>query len=146
MSILILYFVLLSFCHTRFTSSFRKCVELNYTNDAVEKRKSSSDFLYLHYNTCLRGGVVQWVARLSRNVEVVGSSFIKGHRCFLYCLVLVDSSNGFERDFTIELKSTVGVMEDWLKCQISPLVKYRQLLWKSHLAVRPCRNYQYCNS
>jgi len=31
------------------------------------------------------GGVTQWVARP-------------------YCLVLVDSRNGFERDFTIELK------------------------------------------
>ena len=31
----------------------------------------------------LRGGVVQWVARLTRNVKVVGSSPIKGPRCFL---------------------------------------------------------------
>ena len=30
-----------------------------------------------------RGGVVQWAARLTRNVEVVGSSPIKGPRCFL---------------------------------------------------------------
>ena len=44
-------------------------------------------------------------------VEVVGSSPIKGLRCFIeqeklypYCLVLVGSRNGFERDFTIELK------------------------------------------
>jgi len=42
---------------------------------------------------------------------VVGSSPIKGPGCFLeqerhcpYCLVLVGSMNGFERDFTIELK------------------------------------------
>ena len=28
-------------------------------------------------------GVVQWVALLTRNVEVVGSSTIKGPRCFL---------------------------------------------------------------
>ena len=31
----------------------------------------------------LRGGVAQWVARLTRNVEVMGSSPIKGPRCFL---------------------------------------------------------------
>ena len=31
----------------------------------------------------LRGGVAQWVARLTRNVEVVGSSPIKGPRCYL---------------------------------------------------------------
>ena len=31
----------------------------------------------------LRGGVVQWVAHLTRNVEVVGSSPIKDPRCFL---------------------------------------------------------------
>ena len=30
-----------------------------------------------------RGGVAQWVARLTHNVEVVGSSPIKGPRCFL---------------------------------------------------------------
>ena len=43
-----------------------------------------------------------------------------------YCLVLVGSRNGFERDFTIALKGIEGLMEDWLKCQISLLVKYRQ--------------------
>jgi len=43
-----------------------------------------------------------------------------------YCLVLDGSRNGFERDFTIELKSIEGLMKDWLKCQISPLVQYRQ--------------------
>ena len=31
----------------------------------------------------LRGSVAQWVARLTRNVEVMGSSPIKGPRCFL---------------------------------------------------------------
>ena len=31
----------------------------------------------------VRGGVGQWVARWTRNVEVVGSSPIKGPRCFL---------------------------------------------------------------
>ena len=54
--------------------------------------------------------MAQCVARLTRNVEVVGSSHIKGPRCFLeqetlpLCLVLVGSRNGFERDFTIELE------------------------------------------
>jgi len=47
---------------------------------------------------------------LTRNVEVVGSSPIKGPRCFFeqelypFYLVLIGSSNGFKRDFTIELK------------------------------------------
>ena len=31
----------------------------------------------------LRDVVAQWVARLTRNVEVMGSSPIKGPRCFL---------------------------------------------------------------
>ena len=52
-----------------------------------------------------RRGVAHWLAR---NVSVVGSSPIRGPRCFLeqetYCLVPVGSRNGFERDFTIELK------------------------------------------
>ena len=43
-----------------------------------------------------------------------------------YYLVFVDSRKGFERDFTIELKLIESLMENWLKCHISPLVKYRQ--------------------
>ena len=50
---------------------------------------------------------------------------------YLYCLELVDSRNGFERDITIEIKLIEGLMEDWLNCHISLFVKYRQLLlWK----------------
>ena len=62
--------------------------------------------------------MAHWVASLTRNVEVMGSSPIKGPHCFLelefypYCLVLVGSRNGFERDFTIKLKSIEGLMED----------------------------------
>ena len=49
----------------------------------------------------LRGGVVQWVARLTRNVEALGSSPIKGPRCFLEQETLpslVGSRNRFESD------------------------------------------------
>ena len=55
-------------------------------------------------------GVAQWVASLTRNVEVMGWSLIKdpcvslSKKLYPYCLVLVGSGNGFERDFTIELK------------------------------------------
>ena len=53
-------------------------------------------------------GVTQWVARLTPYVEVVGSSHIEGPRCFLdqetYCLGLVGSRSGLERDITIDLK------------------------------------------
>ena len=65
-----------------------------------------------------------WVARLTRNVEVVGSSPIKGavvslsKKRYPYCLVLVGFRNGFERVFTIEFFEVL--MEDWLKCQMSP--------------------------
>jgi len=48
---------------------------------------------------------------VTHNMEVVGSSPIKGPRCFLeqetlplLFSVLVDSRDGIERDFTIELK------------------------------------------
>ena len=54
--------------------------------------------------------VTQWIARLTRNVEVVGSSpincFIEQETLPLYCLVLVGSRNGFERDFTIQLNKS----------------------------------------
>ena len=63
------------------------------------------------YNTTdTRGGVAQWVARLTHNVEVVGSSPIKApvvslsKKLYPYCFVLVGTRNGFERDFTIDLK------------------------------------------
>ena len=42
------------------------------------------------------------------------------------CLVLVGSRKGFERDFTIKLNWVEGLMVDWLKCQISPLIEYSQ--------------------
>jgi len=38
---------------------------------------------YLYVSTLQRIYTEQWVARLTRNVEVVGSSPIKGPRCFL---------------------------------------------------------------
>ena len=52
----------------------------------------------------LRGGVAQWAPRLTRNVEVVGSSPSKApvvslsKKLYPCCLVLVGSRNGFERD------------------------------------------------
>ena len=39
-----------------------------------------------------------------------------------HCLVLVGSRNRFKRDITIKLKSIEGLMEDRLKCQITPLL------------------------
>ena len=57
----------------------------------------------LHYLKCVvcvhgtKGGVTQWVARLTRNVEVVGSSPIKAPRCFLEqeTLSLLSSTDWF---------------------------------------------------
>ena len=58
---------------------------------------------------------------------------IKGPCCFLQqetlpflLSILVGSRNRLEPDFTIKLNKIEGLMEDWLKCQISPLIKYRQ--------------------
>ena len=36
-----------------------------------------------YFPRVLHHGVAQWVARLTRNVEVVGQSPLKGPRCFL---------------------------------------------------------------
>ena len=46
----------------------------------------------------LRGGVAQWVAHLTHNVEVVGTSPIKGPRCFLEqeTLPLLSSTGWFQ--------------------------------------------------
>ena len=48
----------------------------------------------------LRGGVAQWVARLTRNVEVVGMSPTKGPRCFIEqetLLLLLSTGSSQER-------------------------------------------------
>ena len=47
-----------------------------------------------------------WVREPSKASAV---SLIK--KLYPYCLVLVDSRNGFERDFKIELKQSKGLME-----------------------------------
>ena len=60
------------------------------------------------------------------------------------CLVLVGSRNGFERDFTIELNYIQGLMEDWLKCQTSPLVKYHQKKRKKFCSVL-CKWHNYAS-
>ena len=84
--------------------------------------------------------------------KVVGSSHIKGpvvslsNKLYPYCLVLVGSRNGFEREFTIELKYIEGFMEDWLKCQISPLVKYQHqhfniVLFQNYVFPRGVKKY-----
>jgi len=44
----------------------------------MKEGKMLSQLLYIY-----RGGGAQWVERLTRNVEVVGSSPIKGSCCFL---------------------------------------------------------------
>ena len=37
--------------------------------------------------------------------------------------------NGFDRDFTIELNLSEGLMEDWRKCQISPSLNIVQQIF-----------------
>ena len=65
-------------------------------------------------------------------MEVVGSSPIKGTRCFLEqeTLPLLLSTGWFQERirawFHNRAEINWGLMEDWLKCQISSLVKCRQ--------------------
>ena len=81
----------------------------------------------------LEWGGVAWVAHLTRWrrrswVQVPSKAPVVSlsKKLYPYCLVMVGSRIGFERDFTIKLNLIEGLMEGWLKCQISPLVKYRQ--------------------
>ena len=69
-------------------------------------------------NTTHRDGVMQRVARLARNRSVgVGSNLVKDFRFFLvqemlHCLLSTGwSQERFERDFTIELNISEGLME-----------------------------------
>ena len=72
------------------------------TNLVIFRDKNNS----LRDGSYIRGGGAQWVARLTRNVEVMGSSPINGPGCFLEqeTLPLLLSTGWFERDFTIKLK------------------------------------------
>ena len=67
-------------------------------NFEVRDINECSDHYAVIYSL-LKGGVVQWV-RVPSNAPVVSLS----KKLYPYCLILVGSRNGFERDFTIELK------------------------------------------
>ena len=59
--------------------------------------------LFKYLNCFVRGGVAQWVARLTRNVEIVGRAQSNApvvslsKKLYPYCLVLVGSRNEFVR-------------------------------------------------
>ena len=96
--------------------------------------------------------VAQWVSRLTRNVEVVGSSPIKcpvvsfSKKLYPYCLILFGSRNGFECDITVELKNSEGLMEDWLKCQISPLLNIVKTSLHNTVLIRVLLDRNQCSS
>ena len=83
--------------------------------------------LIKYFTIVYSDGVALWVARLTRNVEVVGSSSIKDSLCFLEqeTLPLLLSTGWLQERIRAwfhnrtKIKSE-GLMEDWLKCQISP--------------------------
>ena len=77
----------------------------------LQSCESARIFLNVKSNVNVQiNDVAQWVVRLTRNLEVVGSSPTKGpvvslsKKLYPYCLVLVGSRNGFERDITLVLK------------------------------------------
>ena len=75
--------------------------------------KSDGTVRQTFYSTyTIRGGVTQWVVRLTRGRWIPASREFEPHqrpRCFLeqqlysLCLVLVGSRNGFERDLHKQL-------------------------------------------
>ena len=85
-------------------------------------------FLLMIWWAAWRSGLHDWLVMWRSWVRAPLKASVVSLTKKLYpnCLALVGSRNGFERDFTIELKLIEGLMEDWLKCQISSLVKYRQ--------------------
>jgi len=74
-------------------------------NFEVRDINECSDHYAVIYSL-LKGGVEQWVARLSSWVRVPSNAPVVSlsKKLYPYCLILVGSRNGFERDFTIELK------------------------------------------
>ena len=50
-----------------------------WTNKIISEVSENTNYSYCSW----RGGVAPWVARLTRNEEVLGSSPIKKNRCFL---------------------------------------------------------------
>ena len=72
---------------------------VNKMNPGVRIRnitlKNTPGTVFLRYSCC---GVAQWVACVTRNVDVVGSSPIKGTHCFLEqeTLLLLLSTSWFQ--------------------------------------------------
>ena len=84
-----------------------------------------------------RGGLHLWLVMWRSWVRTP----IKGPRCFLEqeTLPFLHSTGWFQeriRAWYHNRTQMVGLMEDWFKCQISPLVKYRQNQTKMFLSLR----------
>ena len=94
---------MMSYCNSQYTvkeiicffmdllkRTFLRVLKFSYTkihNDITRKIKFEVQLIHKNQcpksNTNLRGSMAQWVVRLTRNVEILSSSPIKGPRCFL---------------------------------------------------------------
>jgi len=108
-----------AFCRTLFTLPMIWKKSLNIYNQL-----KSNQFTLIGIVKERRHGTVRLV--LISKLLVLSDVVSLSKKLYPYCLVLAGSRNGFEHDFTIVLNQIEGLMEDWLKCQIRPLVKYRQ--------------------
>ena len=75
----------------------KRCVRSKADNKCTTRNQQNL-VLSIYEAYSLRGGVAQWGAHLTRNVEVVGSSPIKGPPCFLEqeTLPLLSSTGWFQ--------------------------------------------------
>ena len=104
-----------------------QCYGVNVFNDLAFTTRRGTCFVWFN----LRGCVTQWVARLTRNVEIVGSSPITGPCCFIeqYILPFLLSPVWIQERILAWYHNRTKL--NWgpygrLTYQISPLVKYRQ--------------------
>ena len=83
---------------------------------------NSSNEKYMSVRAAWRSVLHVWLVMWKSWVRVPSKAPVVSlsKKIYPYCLLLVGSRNEFEGDFTIELKWIEGLIEDWLKCQISP--------------------------
>ena len=103
---------------------------LGWPSRIIQDWTKATDSIY-------RGGVAQWVARLTRNRSFVCKNPITGFRRFIKQLTLPSllSTGWFQERIRalfhtrIKMNSSKGLIEYWYSCEIITLVKYRKWIW-----------------
>ena len=106
----------------------------------IHEKQHFYDVLLYQHNRTTNPHVCKHVIKVTWTIQtnVISSDPVVSlnTKFYSHCLILVASRNGFKLDFTIKVNWIEGHMEDWLKCQISAIVKYHQNQTEDHSRLR----------